>query len=187
MVAVMKHSFLRLGWRTLWRDLRAGELRLLIVAVTLAVAALTAVGFLPTACKAGCSATRASCWAATWWWSATTRPRRPLPSAPAPGPAGGRHAAFPPWGGRPTRRAAPAVWWRSRRWSRLPAARPVAGAAAADGAGEPTREVPAPGEGGWMRRARGAGPEAGRPLLLGDAACASRASSRWSPTAAPAS
>ncbi|HEY8048103.1 MAG TPA: ABC transporter permease, partial [Ramlibacter sp.] len=35
----------RLGWRTLWRDLRAGELRLLIVAVTLAVAALTSVGF----------------------------------------------------------------------------------------------------------------------------------------------
>jgi len=41
----MNTLFLTLGWKTLLRDLRAGELRLLVVAVTLAVASLTAVGF----------------------------------------------------------------------------------------------------------------------------------------------
>ena len=49
----MTHSFLTLGWRTLARDLRAGELRLLMVAVTLAVAALTAVGFFADRLKGG--------------------------------------------------------------------------------------------------------------------------------------
>jgi putative ABC transport system permease protein len=49
----MTISFWRLGWRSLWRDLRSGELRLLIVAVTLAVAALTAVGFFADRLKGG--------------------------------------------------------------------------------------------------------------------------------------
>ncbi len=43
----------RLGLRTLWRDFRSGELRLLILAVTLAVAALTAVGFFADRLKGG--------------------------------------------------------------------------------------------------------------------------------------
>lgn len=47
------NASIRLGWRTLWRDLRAGELRLLIVAVVLAVAALTAVGFFADRLKGG--------------------------------------------------------------------------------------------------------------------------------------
>ena len=46
-------TFLKQGWRTLWRDARAGDLTLLIVAVTLAVAALTAVGFFADRLKGG--------------------------------------------------------------------------------------------------------------------------------------
>ena len=49
----MKQSFWSLGWSSLWRDLRSGELRLLIVAVTLAVAALSAVGFFADRLKGG--------------------------------------------------------------------------------------------------------------------------------------
>ncbi len=49
----MSISFWRLGWRTLWRDFRSGELKLLILAVTLAVAALTAVGFFADRLKGG--------------------------------------------------------------------------------------------------------------------------------------
>ncbi|GGH59252.1 inner membrane transport permease [Comamonas phosphati] len=46
MVRVMHGSSVwTLGWRSLWRDVRAGELRLLAVAVLLAVAALTSVAF----------------------------------------------------------------------------------------------------------------------------------------------
>ena len=44
---------LKLGARQLWRDLRAGELRLLMVSVALAVAALTAVGFLADRMQSG--------------------------------------------------------------------------------------------------------------------------------------
>jgi len=49
----MQISFFRLGWQSLWRDLRAGELRLLLLAVVLAVAALTSVGFFADRLKAG--------------------------------------------------------------------------------------------------------------------------------------
>jgi putative ABC transport system permease protein len=44
---------LRSGARQLWRDVRAGELRLLMLSVALAVAALTAVGFLADRMQAG--------------------------------------------------------------------------------------------------------------------------------------
>ena len=44
---------LKLGARQLWRDLRAGELRLLMLSVALAVSALTAVGFLADRMQSG--------------------------------------------------------------------------------------------------------------------------------------
>jgi putative ABC transport system permease protein len=43
----------RMGWRSLWRDARAGELRLLMVAVALGVAALSSVSFLADRMNAG--------------------------------------------------------------------------------------------------------------------------------------
>jgi len=46
-------SVFRLAWRQLWRDWRAGELRLLSLALVLAVAAVTAVGFLSERMEAG--------------------------------------------------------------------------------------------------------------------------------------
>ena len=49
----MTPSFVQLGWRSLWRDLRSGDLRLLVLSVTLAVAALTAVGFFADRLKGG--------------------------------------------------------------------------------------------------------------------------------------
>ncbi len=45
-------SMWALAWRQGWRDFRAGELRLLMVAVVLAVAALSAVGFFATRLEA---------------------------------------------------------------------------------------------------------------------------------------
>jgi putative ABC transport system permease protein len=49
----MTISFVRLGFQTLLRDWRAGELKLLWVSVSLAVAALTAVGFLADRIQVG--------------------------------------------------------------------------------------------------------------------------------------
>src|SRR5690349_3486130 len=51
--APLKPSLLKLAWRQTWRDLRAGELRLLVAAVLLAVAALPAVGFFAARLNAG--------------------------------------------------------------------------------------------------------------------------------------
>ena len=46
-------SWSRLAWHTLWRDARAGELRLLVLAVALGVASLSSVSFLADRLNAG--------------------------------------------------------------------------------------------------------------------------------------
>jgi putative ABC transport system permease protein len=46
-------KLLAMAWRALWRDARAGELRLLWVAVSLGVAALTSVGYLADRIEGG--------------------------------------------------------------------------------------------------------------------------------------
>jgi len=46
-------KLLAMAWRALWRDARSGELRLLWVAVTLGVAALSSVGFLADRIQGG--------------------------------------------------------------------------------------------------------------------------------------
>ena len=54
-IASLPIRFWTLGWSSLVRDWRAGELRLLMLAVTLAVAALTAVGFFADRLQGGLS------------------------------------------------------------------------------------------------------------------------------------
>ena len=74
----MQMSFWRLGLNNAWRDWRAGELRLLVVAIALAVAALTAVGFFATGCAKVLSVTPGSCSVGMRCSAAIVRPLRPL-------------------------------------------------------------------------------------------------------------
>ncbi|WP_031254565.1 ABC transporter permease [Curvibacter lanceolatus] len=167
----MKPSFFSLGWRTLWRDLRAGELRLLIVAVTLAVAALSAVGFFSDRLKGGLQRDARQLLGG----DAVLASDNPAPAAFAEraralGLQVGATQTFPTMGRAPDEQGGA---------SRLVALKavspgyPLRGqllvSTTADGAGEPTREVPGPGE-VWVDAAvlESLDLHLGDPLLLGD-------------------
>ncbi|MDM0031780.1 FtsX-like permease family protein [Variovorax sp. J22P271] len=166
------NAFLRLGWRTLWRDLRAGELRLLIVAVLLAVAALTAVGFFADRLKGGLQRdARQLLGGDAVLASDNPTPPAFVERARALGLQGASTYGFPTMA-----RASEGQGGASKlvALKAVAAGYPLRGAvqvaANAEGPGQATREVPAPGE-AWVD-----GPlldalalQVGDTLLLGDA------------------
>ncbi len=168
----MNRLFLKLGWQSTWRDLRAGELRLLIVAVTLAVASLTAVGFFADRLKGGLERdARQLLGGDVIINSDQPAPAEFLQKALALGLRTSQQLSFPTMarardedGG-----ASKLVAFKS-----VAAGYPLRGnLSVAEGPGlnaELTREIPAPGT-VWVEAALldALGLEMGQPLLLGDA------------------
>ncbi|MEP6790667.1 MAG: FtsX-like permease family protein [Ramlibacter sp.] len=167
----MNNSFWHLGWRTLWRDLRAGELKLLIVAVTLAVAALTAVGFFADRLKGGLARDARQLLGG----DAVVSSDNPTPKAFADkarelGLKMAVTMGFPTMG-----RASDAQGGGSRlvALKAVAAGYPLRGnltvSKEAEGAGAKTRDIPAPGE-AWVDAPllEGLGLKLGDTLLLGD-------------------
>ncbi|HYF17978.1 MAG TPA: FtsX-like permease family protein, partial [Ramlibacter sp.] len=162
----------RLGWRTLWRDLRAGELRLLVVAVTLAVAALTAVGFFADRLKGGLARdARQLLGGDAVVASDNPTPRAFEQRARELGLQSVTTLQFPTMGRAPDDKGGGA---RLVALKAVEPGYPLRGnltvADRPEDKGARTREVPKPGE-AWVDRPllEGLGLQPGEPLLLGDA------------------
>jgi putative ABC transport system permease protein len=166
----MNASF-RLGWRTLWRDLRAGELRLLIVAVLLAVAALTAVGFFADRLKGGLQRdARQLLGGDAVLASDNPTPPAFVERAKALGLQAAGTYGFPTMA-----RASDGQGGASKlvALKAVEAGYPLRGrlqtSVTAEGAGEPTRDIPAPGD-VWVDASllESLGLKVGDMMLLGD-------------------
>ena len=168
----MNTLFIKLGWRTLWRDLRAGELRLLIVAVTLAVAALTAVGFFADRLNGGLQRdARQLLGGDAVLRSDQHTPDVFIAKAKALGLQSAASVSFPTMAratdadGGATKLAA---------FKAVPAGYPLRGSlqvsSTVDGKGESTRDIPAPGT-AWVDPSLldALGLKIGQTLLMGDA------------------
>ncbi|PWW47752.1 putative ABC transport system permease protein [Melaminivora alkalimesophila] len=163
---------LGLAWRSLWRDLRAGELRLLMVAVTLAVAALASVGFFSDRLQGALARdARQLLGGDLLVASDNPTPAAFVEQAEALGLAHATTLNFPTMA-----RAEEARGGASRlvALKSVEEGYPLRGqlqvARGADAPGEPTRAVPAPGE-AWVDAPLLAalGLQVGDALLLGDA------------------
>ena len=165
-------SIWALSWRGLWRDLRAGDLRLLIVAVALAVAALTAVGFFADRIKGGLQRDARQLLGG----DAVISSDNPPPAlfrqkAEALGLAVVETMGFPTMGRAPDAQGGASKLVALKA---VPAGYPLRGrltvAPRAGDPGGPTRDVPAPGE-AWVDAPLldALDLKMGDPLLLGDA------------------
>ena len=168
----MSNSIWALGWRTLLRDLRAGELRLLIVAVTLAVAALTAVGFFADRLKGGLARdARQLLGGDAVVVSDAPTPAAFIERARALGLQGVSTLLFPSMARAPEAQGGAS---RLIALKAVPEGYPLRGslqvAAQPDTPGQATRAVPGRGE-AWVDAAvlESLGLRMGDPLLLGDA------------------
>jgi putative ABC transport system permease protein len=165
-------SLWQLGWRTLWRDLRAGELRLLIVAVTLAVAALTAVGFFADRLKGGLARdARQLLGGDAVISSDNPTPQAFIDKARALGLQAVGTLGFPTMARAPDAQGGAS---RLVALKAVPAGYPLRGnlkvAAQPEGAGAETRDIPAPGD-AWADAPllEALGLRIGDTVLLGDA------------------
>ena len=168
----MQTSSWQLGWRTLLRDLRAGELRLLIVAVTLAVAALTAVGFFADRLQGGLSRDARQLLGGD---AVVSSDQPPPPAFTDRARALGLQAVttlgFPTMGRAPDAQGGASKLVALKA---VPPGYPLRGnlrvAPQPGEPGAPTREIPARGE-AWVDPAllESLGLAVGDPLLLGDA------------------
>jgi len=161
-----------LALRSLWRDFRAGELRLLLVAVTLAVAALTSVSFFADRLQGGLARdARQLLGGDVVLSSDNPAPETYKAEAVRLGLAVAQTLSFPTMG-----RAAEAQGGAVRLVALkvVESGYPLRGQLSVtphpDQAGQPTRDIPAPGT-AWVDPALlvALGVEVGQPLLLGDA------------------
>ena len=168
----MNTLFIKLAWRTLWRDLHAGELRLLIVAVTLAVAALTAVGFFADRLKGGLQRdARQLLGGDAVLRSDEVTPDIFIAKAKALGLQSAASVSFPTMA-----RATDAEGGATKlvAFKAVPAGYPLRGSlqvtSTVDAKGESTREIPAPGT-AWVDPSLldALGIKIGQTLLMGDA------------------
>ena len=165
-------SIWALGLRSLWRDWRAGELTLLLLAVTLAVAALSAVGFFADRLQGGLQRDAR----ALLGGDLVVRSDQPLPeafvrAARALGLQSTAHLSFPTMA-----RAADAQGGAARlvALKAVAAGYPLRGRLlVADQVGGPGRPLAGPPEAGsaWVEAGLldALGLQPGQPLLLGDA------------------